>query len=102
MRGRTLERAFVILDEAQNTTPKQMKMFLTRMGIHSRIVVTGDVTQIDLPQGHESGLIEAVRILDGVDGIGIVRMTRSDIVRHPVVQRVVDAYERAGDSANGG
>jgi phosphate starvation-inducible protein PhoH and related proteins len=102
MRGRTLERAFVILDEAQNTTPKQMKMFLTRMGIHSRIVVTGDVTQVDLPQGQESGLIEAVRILDGVDGIGIVRMTRSDIVRHPVVQRVVDAYERAGDSGNGG
>jgi len=102
MRGRTLERAFVILDEAQNTTPKQMKMFLTRMGIHSRIVVTGDVTQIDLPHGQQSGLIEAVHILDGVDGIGIVRMTRSDIVRHPVVQRVVDAYDRAGDSGNGG
>src|SRR4029078_5545053 len=71
MRGRTLERAFIILDEAQNTTPKQMKMFLTRMGLHSRIVVTGDVTQIDLPQGQGSGLSEAVRILDGTEGIGI-------------------------------
>ena len=99
MRGRTLERAFVILDEAQNTTPKQMQMFLTRMGLHSRIVVTGDVTQVDLPPGHQSGLIEAARILDGVEGIGIVRMSRGDIVRHPVVQRVVDAYERAGGSA---
>ena len=102
MRGRTLSQAFVILDEAQNTTPKQMKMFLTRMGLHSRVVVTGDVTQIDLPYGQQSGLIEAVRILDGVEGIGIVRMTRSDIVRHPVVQRVVDAYDRAGPSGNGG
>ncbi|MBM4015105.1 MAG: PhoH family protein [Planctomycetes bacterium] len=95
MRGRTLERAFVILDEAQNTTPKQMQMFLTRMGLHSRIVVTGDVTQVDLPNGQMSGLIEATRILEGVEGIAIVRMTRGDIVRHPVVQRVVDAYERA-------
>jgi phosphate starvation-inducible PhoH-like protein len=69
-------------------------MFLTRMGLHSRIVVTGDVTQIDLPPGQKSGLNQAVQILDGVEGIGIVRMTRSDIVRHPVVQRVVDAYER--------
>jgi phosphate starvation-inducible PhoH-like protein len=102
MRGRTLERAFVILDEAQNTTPKQMKMFLTRMGLHSRIVVTGDVTQIDLPQGQASGLSEAIRILDGTEGIGIVRMTRSDIVRHPVVQRVVDAYDRADLRGNGG
>ncbi len=99
MRGRTLESAFVILDEAQNTTPKQMQMFLTRMGLHSRIVVTGDVTQIDLPPGHQSGLIEATRILEGVDGIGIVRMARGDIVRHPVVQRIVDAYERAGPGA---
>ena len=95
MRGRTLERAFVILDEAQNTTPKQMQMFLTRMGLHSRIVVTGDVTQVDLPHGQMSGLLEATRILEGVEGIAIVRMTRGDIVRHPVVQRVVDAYERA-------
>jgi len=95
MRGRTLERAFVILDEAQNTTPKQMQMFLTRMGLHSRIVVTGDVTQIDLPPGQKSGLVHAIGILDGVDGIGIVRMGRGDIVRHPVVQRVVDAYEKA-------
>jgi len=102
MRGRTLERAFIILDEAQNTTPKQMKMFLTRMGLHSRIVVTGDVTQIDLPQGQASGLTEAIRILDGTEGIGIVRMTRSDIVRHPVVQRVVDAYDRADPRGNGG
>jgi phosphate starvation-inducible PhoH-like protein len=100
MRGRTLERAFVILDEAQNTTPKQMQMFLTRMGLHSRVVVTGDVTQIDLPGGQESGLVHAVRILDGVDGIAVVRMTRSDVVRHPVVQRIVDAYGRA-DPRNG-
>jgi phosphate starvation-inducible PhoH-like protein len=85
----------VILDEAQNTTPKQMQMFLTRMGLHSRIVVTGDVTQIDLPPGQKSGLVHAIRILDGVDSIAIVRMSRGDIVRHPVVQRVVDAYERA-------
>jgi phosphate starvation-inducible PhoH-like protein len=101
MRGRTLERAFIILDEAQNTTPKQMQMFLTRMGLHSRIVVTGDITQIDLPPGQKSGLVHAIRILDGVDGIGIVRMTRSDIVRHPVVQRVVDAYERGARSRSG-
>jgi phosphate starvation-inducible PhoH-like protein len=101
MRGRSINDSFVILDEAQNTTAEQMKMFLTRMGLHSRIVVTGDVTQADLPPGQESGLVDAVRILEGVDGIGVVRMTRSDIVRHPVVQRVVDAYERGGGPRNG-
>ncbi len=101
MRGRTLERAFVILDEAQNTTAKQMQMFLTRMGLHSRIVVTGDVTQIDLPPGQKSGLVHAISILDGVESIGIVRMTRGDIVRHPVVQRVVDAYERGTKEERG-
>jgi len=94
MRGRTLERAYIILDEAQNTTPRQMKMFLTRMGRQSRIVVTGDVTQIDLPSGQASGLIEAAGILQGVEGISIIQLTRADIVRHPLVQRIVDAYER--------
>jgi phosphate starvation-inducible PhoH-like protein len=103
MRGRTLERAFVILDEAQNTTERQMKMFLTRMGLNSRIVVTGDVTQIDLPGDQKSGLIEAGKILSGVEGISLVQLNRRDIVRHPLVQRIVDAYERGekeGDRAS--
>ena len=93
MRGRTLKDAFIILDEAQNTTPAQMKMFLTRMGEGSKIVVTGDVTQIDLPSGHSSGLIESARILEDVDGIQVVRFGARDILRHPLVQRIVDAYE---------
>lgn len=93
MRGRTLSNAFIILDEAQNTTSEQMKMFLTRMGFQSRIVVTGDITQTDLPAGKKSGLAEAIRILKGIPGIGIVEMTGKDIVRHELVQRIVEAYE---------
>jgi phosphate starvation-inducible PhoH-like protein len=94
MRGRTLNHSFVILDEAQNTTPEQMKMFLTRIGFGSRAVVTGDVTQIDLPRGHKSGLTEAAEILKRVRGIAFTRFQSSDVVRHPLVQRIVNAYER--------
>jgi len=94
MRGRTLNDSFVILDEAQNTTPEQMKMFLTRLGFGSRMVVTGDITQIDLGRGQKSGLIEAERVLKGVRGIAFVRFTSADVVRHPLVQKIIDAYER--------
>lgn len=93
MRGRTLNNAFVILDEAQNTTPEQMKMFLTRIGFGSRAVVTGDVSQIDLPKGAMSGLIDAERVLKRVKGIAITRFTSADVVRHPLVARIVDAYD---------
>jgi len=93
MRGRNLADAFIILDEAQNTTSEQMKMFLTRMGERSKIVVTGDITQIDLPFGKTSGLIEAQALLSNIPGIGFVYLTRADIVRHPLVQSIVDAYE---------
>jgi len=93
MRGRTLDHAFVILDEAQNTTTEQMMMFLTRLGQGSRAVVTGDVTQVDLPKGMASGLVEARRILENVKGVGIVPLTRRDVVRNPLVQRIIDAYE---------
>ncbi|HEY2629626.1 MAG TPA: PhoH family protein [Usitatibacter sp.] len=96
MRGRTLNHAFVILDEAQNTTPEQMKMFLTRMGFGSKAVVTGDVTQIDLPKGHASGLIDARQVLDGVRGIAVTEFQSEDVVRHPLVQAIVDAYDRRG------
>jgi phosphate starvation-inducible PhoH-like protein len=99
MRGRTLNQAFVILDEAQNTTPEQMKMFLTRIGFGSKAVVTGDVTQIDLPRGSSSGLIEAQHILREVRGIAFTYFTAADVVRHPLVARIVEAYEKA-DSAN--
>jgi phosphate starvation-inducible PhoH-like protein len=95
MRGRTLNQAFVILDEAQNTTPEQMKMFLTRIGFGSRAVVTGDVTQIDLPHGTSSGLIRAQHILHEVRGISFTYFTAADVVRHPLVARIVEAYERA-------
>ena len=95
MRGRTLNQAFVILDEAQNTTPEQMKMFLTRIGFGSRAVVTGDVTQIDLPHGTSSGLIRAQHILQDVRGISFTYFTAADVVRHPLVARIVEAYERA-------
>jgi len=95
MRGRTLNQAFVILDEAQNTTPEQMKMFLTRIGFGSRAVVTGDVTQIDLPHGTSSGLIRAQHILQEVRGISFTYFTAADVVRHPLVARIVEAYERA-------
>jgi phosphate starvation-inducible PhoH-like protein len=95
MRGRTLSDCFAILDEAQNTTIEQMKMFLTRIGAHSKAVVTGDVTQIDLPAGRPSGLVHARRILEGVEGISFAEFTEVDVVRHPVVQEVIKAYERA-------
>ncbi|GAB2729635.1 PhoH family protein [Melaminivora jejuensis] len=99
MRGRTLNNAFVILDEAQNTTPEQMKMFLTRIGFGSRAVVTGDVSQIDLPKGSMSGLIDAERVLKRVQGIAFTRFTSADVVRHPLVARIVDAYDaRSGTS----
>ena len=96
MRGRTLNDAFVILDEAQNTTGEQMKMFLTRLGFESRAVVTGDVTQIDLPSDRRSGLVEALEVLRGVDGIGFMHFTDADVVRHPLVQSIIRAYERHG------
>ena len=92
MRGRTLNNAFVILDEAQNTTPKQMKMFLTRLGRDARAVITGDVTQVDLPDSDVSGLAHALEVLRNVEGVAFVRLERQDIVRHPLVQRIVDAY----------
>ena len=93
MRGRTLSNAFIILDEAQNTTREQMKMFLTRMGEGSKMVVTGDVTQMDLPDGKESGLVHATKILDGVEGIAVCKLTAKDVVRHPLVMRIIRAYE---------
>ena len=96
MRGRTLDHAFIILDEGQNTTAKQMKMFLTRMGNHSKIVVTGDTTQVDLPPGKKSGMIGVRKILRGIDGIAFIQMKRADIVRHPLVQDIVRAYEEKG------
>ncbi len=95
MRGRTLNDSFVILDEAQNTTIEQMKMFLTRLGFDSRAVITGDTTQIDLPTDKRSGLVEAIEILQGIDGIGFMQFTKEDVVRHPLVQSIIDAYERA-------
>ena len=101
MRGRTLNDAFVVLDEAQNTSPEQMKMFLTRLGFNSKMVVTGDVTQVDLPSGTASGLREVSQILDGIDGIEFVRFTERDVVRHPLVQKVISAYERWDNGARG-
>jgi phosphate starvation-inducible PhoH-like protein len=95
MRGRTLNHAFVILDEAQNTTREQMKMFLTRIGFGSRCVVTGDTSQIDLPRGTASGLVDAQQVLSGVEGIGFTGFTAADVVRHPLVARIVEAYDRA-------
>ena len=95
MRGRTLDDSFIILDEAQNTTREQMKMFLTRLGFGSRIVITGDVTQIDLPDDKVSGLKDAIRVLDGVKDIAICRLTSADVVRHALVQQIINAYEKA-------
>ena len=95
MRGRTLDDSFIILDEAQNTTGEQMKMFLTRLGFNSKAVVTGDVTQIDLPNGKRSGLIEAVKILKGIDDIATVQLTAKDVVRHHLIQEIIKAYEKA-------
>ncbi|MFZ6689446.1 PhoH family protein [Undibacterium sp. SXout11W] len=100
MRGRTLNHAFVILDEAQNTTPEQMKMFLTRIGFGSKAVITGDVTQVDLQRGQKSGLIDACQVLSGVRGIAFSQFTSVDVVRHPLVGRIVDAYESANASAH--
>lgn len=97
MRGRTLDDSFIILDEAQNTTREQMKMFLTRLGFGSKIVITGDVTQIDLPVDKVSGLKDAIRVLEGVEDIAICRLTAQDVVRHVLVQRIVNAYERAAE-----
>lgn len=94
MRGRTLDESFIILDEAQNTTPEQMKMFLTRLGFNSKMVITGDVTQIDLPDSKHSGLVEATKILRNVDDIAVVRFSEKDVVRHKLVQDIVKAYER--------
>ena len=102
MRGRTLDDSFIILDEAQNTTREQMKMFLTRLGFGSKIVITGDITQIDLPSDKVSGLKDAVRILDNVPDIAICRLTASDVVRHALVQRIIAAYETAERSAKNG
>jgi len=93
MRGRTLNDSFVILDEAQNTTSEQMKMFLTRLGFNSKAVITGDVTQIDLPAGKKSGLIEALEVCGKIDGIGIAHFTEKDVVRHNLVQQIIRAYE---------
>ena len=102
MRGRTLDDSFIILDEAQNTSREQMKMFLTRLGFGSKIVITGDVTQIDLPDGKASGLREAMRVLRHVEGIGICELTNADVVRHVMVQRIVKAYEDYETAKNGG
>jgi phosphate starvation-inducible PhoH-like protein len=102
MRGRTLNDSFVILDEAQNTTIEQMKMFLTRIGFGSRAVVTGDITQTDLPRGRESGLKHVIRVLEGVDGVAFVHFGPKDVVRHPLVQKIVAAYAREDERENGG
>ncbi len=99
MRGRTLDDAFIILDEAQNTTPEQMKMFLTRMGANSKVVVTGDITQIDLPDKSRSGLVDALRVLRGIQGIAQVQLSDKDVVRHRLVQQIVKAYEKAASAA---
>lgn len=100
MRGRTLDSAYVILDEAQNTTNEQMKMFLTRLGYGSKAIVTGDITQIDLPRGKESGLKIVAKILEGMEGIDLVYLSKYDIIRHPLVQRVIEAYEKYEKQGN--
>ena len=102
MRGRTLDNSFIILDEAQNTTREQMKMFLTRMGFNSKVVVTGDITQIDLPKGAGSGLVEAKRVLSGVEGVEFSYLTEVDVVRHELVKRIIKAYSDYEDSINSG
>jgi phosphate starvation-inducible PhoH-like protein len=102
MRGRTLDDAFVILDEAQNATTEQMKMFLTRLGFKSKAVITGDVTQTDLPRDQISGLLEARRILQEIEGIHFVSFSREDVIRHPLVQEIVDAYESVSKEKSNG
>ena len=94
MRGRTLDNSYIVLDEAQNTTPEQMKMFLTRIGFGSKAIITGDITQIDLPESGKSGLKDAVGILDNIEGIGLSELTAKDVVRHPLVQKIINAYEK--------
>jgi len=93
MRGRTLDDSFIILDEAQNTTPEQMKMFLTRIGFGSKAVITGDITQVDLPKGKRSGLKDVIEILNGIEGIEFVLLKEQDVIRHPLVAKIVKAYE---------
>ena len=94
MRGRTLDDSFIILDEAQNTTPEQMKMFLTRLGFNSKIVVTGDITQIDLADSHRSGLVEATKVLKNIDDVAVITLNEKDVVRHKLVQSIIKAYDR--------
>lgn len=94
MRGRTLDDAYVILDEAQNTTPAQMKMFLTRLGFGSKMIITGDVSQIDLPKGVKSGLAVAKEMLKGIDGISMIELDQTDVVRHPLVAKIIEAYDK--------
>ncbi|MDR0197711.1 MAG: PhoH family protein [Oscillospiraceae bacterium] len=100
MRGRTLDDSFIILDEAQNTTPEQMKMFLTRLGFNSKMVITGDITQIDLPDAKRSGLVDAVKVLEGIDSVALCRFTDKDVVRHKLVQEIVKAYEKHAKPEN--
>jgi len=102
MRGRTLENAFVILDEAQNATVSQLKMFLTRMGVSSKFIMTGDSTQIDLPRKSESGLVQAMRILSGIEGVSVIKFDERDIIRHKLVKRIVKAYEDEETGSSGG
>lgn len=101
MRGRTLNDAFIILDEAQNTTPQQMKMFLTRLGFGSKAVITGDITQVDLPVDEYSGLIEIQKILSNVKGVSFEYLTREDVIRHPLVQLIINAYEQYDERNSG-
>ena len=100
MRGRTLNNAFIVLDEAQNTTPEQMKMFLTRIGFGSKAIITGDISQIDLPTGKRSGLVEAMTLLAGIDDIGITHLQKEDVVRHPLIQKIIEAYEKKDAKPN--
>lgn len=100
MRGRTLDNAYIILDEAQNTTPEQMKMFLTRIGFGSKAIITGDITQIDLPDGKRSGLVEAIKILSGIDDIAFCSFSHKDVVRHPLVMKIIQAYEKHDNLIN--
>ena len=95
MRGRTLEDCYIILDEAQNSTPLQMKMFLTRLGVNSKAIITGDITQIDLPRRSDSGLIDVLKVLKGVDGIGFAQLNENDVVRHKLVRDIIKAYDKA-------
>jgi phosphate starvation-inducible PhoH-like protein len=101
MRGRTLNNAFILLDEAQNTTPMQMKMFLTRMGPESKMIVTGDISQVDLPPRQQSGLIDSVRILENVKGIGLVTLDDKDVVRHKLVRDIIEAYSKGTSAPQG-